>query len=215
MPGDQDRIAHALDLYERAVFRDENDGLATADAVLDAVEADLALARGRVLHARFLTDRKSPDPSELALFERAAELYRRLGDGRGEGEARFWIGTYHQVVAGETETALPFFERSLELAGKAGDTLTMSYALRHLAFAAHAAGDLAAARERMEESTRLRRELGFHAGVAANLLGLAFIAKDDGRPEDSRAAVEEAAAVAEADGAEGVRRWIEEARGEL
>lgn len=35
---------------------------------------------------------------EFAFFERANELYRRLGDVQGDAEARFWIGTFHQVV---------------------------------------------------------------------------------------------------------------------
>ncbi|HEY2983642.1 MAG TPA: hypothetical protein VGJ38_05780, partial [Jatrophihabitantaceae bacterium] len=80
-----------------------------------AIEADLSLARGRVLHARFLSERQE-DPRELALFERAAELFQRLGDVRGESEAAFWVGCFHQVVRGDSDLALPFFERSYQLA---------------------------------------------------------------------------------------------------
>ncbi len=47
--------------------------MTAAERELDAVEADLALARGRVVHARF-TERGHEDPHELSLFERAAEL---------------------------------------------------------------------------------------------------------------------------------------------
>ena len=41
----EDRIERARLLYERAVFGGDADALATADRELDAVEADLALAR--------------------------------------------------------------------------------------------------------------------------------------------------------------------------
>ena len=50
----EDRIERARLLYERAVYGGDADALATADRELDAVEADLSLARGRVIHTRFL-----------------------------------------------------------------------------------------------------------------------------------------------------------------
>ncbi len=107
MMGD-DRLRRAKVLYERAVFGGDASALSVAEAELDSVEADLALARGRVIHARFLGRQVADssatlpdgdeDPHELTLFERAAQLFETLGDVRGEGEALFWIGTFHQVV---------------------------------------------------------------------------------------------------------------------
>jgi tetratricopeptide (TPR) repeat protein len=179
-----------------------------------AIEADLSLARGRVLHARFLSERQE-DPREVALFERAAELFQRLGDVRGEGEAAFWVGCFHQVVRGDSDLALPFFERSYQLASQVGDKLTLSYAARHLGFVYAEAGTLDAAHEKLDESVRLRREIGFDPGVAAGLLALAELADRDGRPDDARALLDEADAIAVASGADGIRRWIAEARAEL
>src|SRR5437762_145034 len=101
------RLARARTLYEQAVFGGDSAAAARAERDLDGVEADLALARGRILHARFL-DTRQEDPRELALFERAADLYRHLADGRGEAEALFWIGTVHQVVRGDSASARPF-----------------------------------------------------------------------------------------------------------
>ncbi|WP_329084908.1 tetratricopeptide repeat protein [Streptosporangium sp. NBC_01469] len=205
------RLERARSLYDRAVFDGEAGVLEVADRELDAVEAGLALARGRIMHARFFED-GNEDPREPALFERAVELYRTLGDLRGEGESLFWVGIFHQVVRGDHETAVPIFERSHELAARAGDKLTMSYALRHLGTAEHAAGRLETARERLEESARLRRELGFLPGVAANMVGLIYIAAAEGRRDDALALAEEAAALAEATGAKNIARQIEEAR---
>jgi tetratricopeptide (TPR) repeat protein len=211
---DDTRLIRANALYERAVFGGDAEALPAADRELDGVEADLALARGRVLHAGFLSARQE-DPSELALFERAGELYQRLGDVRGESEAAFWVGCFHQVVRGDSDLALPFFERSYQLASQVGDKLTRSYAARHLGFAYGEAGTLDAARDMLEESVRLRREIGFEPGVAAGLLALAELAKRDGRPDDARALLDEADAIAVTSEADGIRRWIAEMRTEL
>ncbi|WP_327350584.1 tetratricopeptide repeat protein [Streptomyces sp. NBC_01304] len=208
------RIGQAQLLYERAVFGGDTDALATADLGLDAVEADLALARGRIIHARFLAERVE-DERELELFDRAADLYGRLGDVQGEGEAVFWVGTFHQVVRDDNDTALPAFKRALDLATQAGDRLTMSYALRHLGFIDQMAERLDEARAHFEESTRLRRELGFLPGVAANLIGLAYLAAQQERREDAAALLSEATDLAKETDSHGVLRWVAGAREEL
>jgi tetratricopeptide (TPR) repeat protein len=217
--GADERIDRARALYEQAVFGGDNDALTTADRELDGVEADLALARGRILHARFLAERREAgqdkDVRELALFERAVEHYGRLGDTRGEAEASFWVGTFHQVVRGDSGAALPALERSYALAAQVGDKLTLSYAARHLGFAAMADGRVDVARDRFEESLRLRREIAFMPGVAAALLALAELSAQSGDQSQARVLLEEAATVAEASGARGTLRWIESARMEL
>ncbi|MEV4561751.1 tetratricopeptide repeat protein [Kitasatospora sp. NPDC049285] len=209
-----ERIDRAGSLYERAVFAGDSDALATALRDLDSVEADVALARGRLVHARFMEERIE-DPHELELFERAAQLYAELGETRGEAESAFWIGTFHQVVRDDNAAALPYFTRALELATAAGDRLTSSYALRHLGFTEHMAGRLDAARAYFEESSRLRTELGFLPGVAANQIGLAHIAAQQDRRDDAAALLKEATTLAESTGSRNVLRWIAAAREEL
>jgi hypothetical protein len=103
-------------------------------------------------------------------------------------------------------------DRSCELAARVGDKGTMSDALRHLGIAEHAAGRLDAARQRLEESVRLRREIGLLPGVAANLVGLTYIAAGQGRRDDALALAAEAGAIAEASGAHAILRQVEEAR---
>jgi hypothetical protein len=213
MIGDR-RLERARAAYERSVFVGDRRGLDEADRDLDAVEADLALARGRLLHARFL-EARAEDPRELELFEHARELSVRLGDERGEAEALLWIGIVLQVVRDDWAAALPPLERSYELAGRTGDALTASYAARHVGFAAARAGEIERGRALLEESVALRRQLGFEAGVAAGLVALAELARRTGRPEDAGALLEEADAVAGGCGADGVRRWVEEGRRQL
>jgi len=214
----EDRIERARTLYEQAVYSGDAGVLGDAERGLDAVEADTALARGRILHARFQIGRGSADssavedPAELPLFERATELYRALGDVRGEAEGLFWIGCLHQFVRRDNETAVPFLERSCRLAVQVGDKPTESEALRHLGIAAHAAGRLDEARERLEESSLLRRETGSLPGVASNMVGLAYIAAAQDRRADALATLDEAYAIAQAHGAHAVVRNIEQAR---
>jgi hypothetical protein len=72
--------------------------------------------------------------------------------------------------------------------------------LRHLAFV---------------ESARLRREVGFRPGVAANLVGLAYLAAEAGERDTAREHLAEAESLARDSGAHGVLRWVDEARSRL
>jgi tetratricopeptide (TPR) repeat protein len=211
-----ERGDQARELYERIVFTGDAGLLAEAERQLDAAEADLAVARGRLLHTRFLLGHDddpatAEDPAELPLFERAAARYQALGDAGGEGEALFWAGCVHQVIRGDDD-AVPLFERSLALASQAGDKAVMAEALRHLGIAAHRRGELDTARERLEESTRLRRETGNQAGAAANMVGLVYIAAAQDRDRDALALLDEADALARAARADRVAGQLSEAR---
>jgi tetratricopeptide (TPR) repeat protein len=216
-----ERVERSRLLYERALFDGDTGALATAEQELDAVEADLALARGRLSHGRFLQRREEDprlareDPEELACFERAAELYRALGDVRGEAESLFWIGCFHQLVRRDDAVAVPLLQQSLELATRTGDKATMAEDLRHLGIADHRAGRLDTARTYLEESSGLWRETGRLPGVASNLIGLTYIAAAQGRRDDALALIGEARAIAEATGARGLTRHIDEARSRL
>ena len=196
-----DPLARADLLNEQALFTGSAAARARAVAELDSAEALLALGRGRVLHARFLAERGAEDPEELASFERALAIAELLGDRALEAQACFWVGLVHQVVRGEHEPALPFFARSYEVARDVGDAVTMSYAVRHLAFADDDAGRHAQAWARFEESVELRRVEGFLPGVAAGLLTLGEVAAEQGRPEEARRLLEEARGLAERVGA--------------
>lgn len=215
------RVRQAALLYERAVFTGDAGLLAEADRKLDAAEADLAVARGRLMHTRFLLRRDQDsataeaDAGELPLFERAAQLYRALGDIGGEAEALFWVGCFHQVVRRDDASAVPVLEQSLNLASQAGDKAVMSEALRHLGIAAHGAGRLELARQRLEESTRLRREIGRLPGAAANLVGLAYIAAAQDRGDDALALLDEAGAIAGASEAHRILQQVNDARTQL
>ncbi|MGW2730648.1 tetratricopeptide repeat protein [Streptomyces sp. NPDC001494] len=207
----QDWTERAGELFDVAMFGGDMSALERSDDVLDAVEAPLALARGKVLHVRFLNDREE-DTQELVLFERAAELYERLGDASGEAQALFWVGCWHQVVKGDGAAGKPYFERSYELAQSVDDRMTMSYAIRHLGFVDRDAGRFERAREQLTASLTLRREIGFRPGQAAALVALAYLAAETGDQPAAFHHLDEAKSVAETCDAKAVSEWIEQAR---
>ncbi|GAA5035736.1 tetratricopeptide repeat protein [Actinopolymorpha pittospori] len=217
---DRDHLAEAKARYEQSVYTGDVSVLA-AERGLDAVEADVALDRGRLLHARYLAARATEgappveDPAELSLFQRATKLYASLGATRGEAEATFWIGCLYQVVRGDDETAVPHLERARDLAVRAGDAATEAEALRHLGIAAHRAGRLDQARDLLTESTRLRREIGNLSGVASNMVGLAYIASAQGETAKARTVLDEAHEIATVRSAHAVISHIEQARATL
>jgi hypothetical protein len=88
-------------------------------------------------------------------------------------------------------------------------------ALRHLAIAAHGTGQMEVARQRLEESTWLRREIRLLPGVAANMVGLAYIAAVQQRSDDALALLDEASAIAEASQAHRILQQVNQARAEL
>jgi nucleotide-binding universal stress UspA family protein len=192
---------------------------ATSERLLDSVEADLALARGRLIYERFLRSGASGDRAHgvnghpaLPLFNRAAEIYRQTGDRRGEREALFWVGTLEQVLNHDYAAASRALEQSRELAEVAGDGLVLSCVERHLGFIAFLEGMLTEAQTHLEESVRLRRAMNFQPGVAMGLVALADLSIDRHEVERAQRLLDEAASIAQASGASGAMRAIDEAR---
>lgn len=77
--------------------------------------------------------------------------------------------------------------------------------------AAHMDGHPEVARAYLTESTDLRRQIEFTAGVAANLVALAHIAHKEGRHAEARARLDEAESLAGAAGAAVVLQHVREA----
>ncbi|MGH7642182.1 MAG: tetratricopeptide repeat protein [Candidatus Dormibacteria bacterium] len=208
---EEDWMARAWMNYERAVYGGDSSAMDDGQRELDRVEADLALARGRLMHARFMATQQE-EPDELVLLERAADLYLRLGDRRGESESLFWIGTFHQVVRGDIDAAAEPLKRAHQLALKTGDTLTLSEVVRHLAFLEMETGHPEAARALLEESVRLRRDMDWMPGLAAAILALAEFESGQGHRDLAVDLLGQAYAIAEETGAHGVVSWVEQVR---
>jgi hypothetical protein len=204
-----ERAEHA---YHRAVFGGDPSHLGSAlDDLADDDAPTALLARGKLLHARFLIEQVHDD-AELPCFDNALLGFRADNDSRGQAEALFWQGCYWQVVAGDETRALGPLQAAAQLSSECNDALTRSYALRHLGIARFKSGDLQAARQFLEESTRLRRELGFDEGVAANLVGLCYVAAAQGRTDDAERLADDAEVLARNTGADAIRAQAEAAR---
>lgn len=201
---------------ERATFDGDASDLDDAARDLDSLAAAVSLGRGQILHARHMVDRTVVVyPIELRLFESAAELFRHVGDARGEGESLFWVGCFHQVVRADHAAADRALAEAESIARGCGDEFALSYVLRHQGVAAHVAGDLERAATLLRESTALRQKHHFSAGVAANLVGLAHIAHAQGDSGRAFEILTEAAELAEAAGADAIRAQVDEARQQM
>jgi len=110
--------SHLDGFYDDAVFGGRPEAVGTGLVAARHAQAVVDLARGKLLHARYLAaDKRSGDvPEELGAFESAAEGFAAVGDERGRGEAVLWLGLYHQVVRSDSEAALPFLESARDVA---------------------------------------------------------------------------------------------------
>jgi hypothetical protein len=200
-------------LYDKASFGGDSAALLEGAAEIKAAQAQLALGRGRFLHAQFLLDHEKR-PEQLEQLTMAVKLFGELTDQRGEAEATFWMALYHQVVCGDEATAVPLLERAQLLAAAADDPLMMSYVVRHLGFVDMNARRFEGARGNFEESVRLRRQIGFLPGVGAGLLALAELAVITGDRAGAQRLLQQASNVAAEAEATGVLQWISQVREE-
>ena len=165
-------LAHALRYAEQ-----------TSDGALQGAAWD---ARGMALHAAFLdSDRAHEPPDELAAFERGLTLRQQSDDERAIAESLFHVGLVYGVVRQQHEQALPYFEDSYRRATLADDPITASYAIRHIAFARHAAGDDVAGQAALEESLRLREAAQWTPGVAMALVALSYPIAEAGNTSEA------------------------------
>ncbi|HEX4703327.1 MAG TPA: tetratricopeptide repeat protein [Pseudonocardiaceae bacterium] len=106
------------------------------DVVADrATEAAIADRLGWLLHFQALDNDRdtSRADEELALFQRALDIRRDIGDLGGVAAALFGLGLVHQVLRGDWDTAMPYFREALALAGHA-DVISRSEIHRHVGF---------------------------------------------------------------------------------
>jgi uncharacterized protein len=208
------RVHTAREAYERGMFYGERGRAAAALADLDGLAtAEAELERGKLLHVAAIADGRL-QPGEREAFGAALAGFRERGSAADEAEALFWLGLCDQWD-GDDAAAEPLLRASYDLAAASGDRLTHSYAARHLGFVAAARGETDEARSLLQESLRLRQELGFDAGVAAAQLALAELEREQGRSEVADTLLDEADRLAEAIGAVAVSGWIAGARAQL
>lgn len=128
-------------------------------------------------------------------FERARRLLEP--DRPGLASVLLHQGLVEERL-GRFEAAEPLFLRSAELAEAAGEELTLSYAVRHLAFGHQRRGDLGRALADAERSLAIRRRLGLRPYLPLTLLAVADIRRARGERGEADALCAEALAEARA-----------------
>ncbi len=220
-------LALARVLTEEGMFG-SYDTLAEREALLDEAQAradrageplllgNVLDARGMSLHATFLESAERQEPAnELELFERGLAWRRQAGDPRTIAESLFHVGLVYSVVRHDHARALPYFDEAYRTAQAAGDHVIASYAIRHIGFAQHDAGNDAAARAALVESLELRERAGFIPGVAMALVALAYADTDRGELDQAMAHLDRAREIFLSLGAASRGPWVEQIAKEL
>jgi len=189
------------------MFFGEREVAASARADLAGLDTPQAqLERGKLIHVEAVRESRL-QPGEHEAFSAALIGFREDRDSAGEAEALFWLAVCAQF-GGDDASAEPLLRRAYEL----GESLTKSYAARHLGFIAGARSEDVTARDLLRESLRLREELSFDAGVAAAQLALAEFERSRGNTDEADRLLADADRLARAIGAAGVIAWIDASR---
>lgn len=177
--------------------------LAHAESTGDApLIGDVSDAQGMSLHITYLEGDRANEPAEeLPSFERGLSFRQQAGAPAAVAESLFHIGLVYGVVRRDHERAMPYFKEAYRLASEAQDAIVASYAIRHVAFAHAATGDIPAARAALEESLRLREGADFIPGVAMALMVLAYGSEQAGDTAQARQHLERAKGIFESLGA--------------
>lgn len=191
-----ERRTLALALAEVAVdqdFAQQTDhapaALAAVDEVADdSIAWDVMMLKLRKDYATALFG-SGGDGAELT--ERARRLIDQAPDDRRRGAVSFYAGVMADNLIEQPDAAFAYYADALRLGEQTGDTLLMSYALRHLGDHAHTAGDLTLARQHWERSTEQRQQVGHLLGALAQQTLLAVLLRDEGDADGSRAVATE------------------------
>jgi hypothetical protein len=137
------------------------------------------------------TPRFGPSGRDAGVIEdlaaRAARLRAAAPDAGRAAAVIFYTGLIDDNLRGDPVAAGWAFSSALAEAEEAGDTLTVSEALRHLGYQASEAGDADQARQMWERSREQRQQTGAVPFVLSQQLLLAGLARDAADPAGARA----------------------------
>ena len=194
-------------LHDLALFGGEPTALENAEGVLDegmtlsatagpSTVAEALDLRGMQTYYRSILT--GPKRAQLARADLESSLEIRVTIGAvGEiSQSLFHVGLVRQVLEGDNIGAVPYFERALRMAEAAEDSITQSYALRHLGYAHLESNRVDDAEREFTGSLSLRRVAGFLPGVAAAMLAIVDLRVRQGRVAEARTLAEQARSMA-------------------
>ncbi|MEX0825652.1 MAG: AAA family ATPase [Acidimicrobiia bacterium] len=166
------RLGSALDSFESAANTYESMGNRRGRAL---VQSNAAWMR----HSRLGEDDRARDSIDQAL-----EVYREIGDLRGEAQCLGMMGSI-EARAGATEAAWKLFESAVEQAEEVQDKWLAAQILREYASSKLAAGQSESALDHARRAERICREIGMD-DLLIGVLGLqGRILLDLGRIEEA------------------------------
>jgi tetratricopeptide (TPR) repeat protein len=122
--------------------------------------------------------------SAFGLLEESLELARLAGDEPGAARAE-WMLVIRELAAGDWDRALPVAERAVATWRRLGDRLQMADGLVWLGVCYIRAGRPADARSAIREALGLFRDIDSPMGIVSVILGLSYLARWEGRYQDT------------------------------
>jgi tetratricopeptide (TPR) repeat protein len=167
----QEDIAAAGGFYQEAlaIERELGDPAGIAEALYN--QAFILGARGDV-------------DAAVQRFEESLELFRRAGDEAGVTRV-LWMIVFRDLAASNWERPIARAEEATAAWRRAGDRFHLADGLVWLAVVYARAGRRADARSTILEALELFREVGSPTGIVSVILGLAYLARWEGRYEDA------------------------------
>jgi ATP/maltotriose-dependent transcriptional regulator MalT len=135
-------------------------------------------------------------PEAVRLAKIALGIFDTLGLPERSALAATVLGSAFRYL-GDRDAAGRCFQAALDLRAKLDDRRGLSVALNNLALMALDEGDLALARENLEQSLVIKRQLGDQNSLAIGLANLSDVLIRSGELDAARRALDEAAELAE------------------
>ena len=132
----------------------------------------------------FVTGAAGDFDGAFGLLEESLELARLAGDEPGAARAE-WMLVIRELAAGDWDRALPVAERAVATWRRLGDRLQMADGLVWLGVCYIRAGRPADARSAIGEALGLFRDIDSPMGIVSVILGLAYLARWEGRYRDA------------------------------
>jgi CHAT domain-containing protein/tetratricopeptide (TPR) repeat protein len=125
-----------------------------------------------------LFDEGTPEAFQAAKakFQKAAEIFRRAGDKKGEGESVFLLGRVTENL-GDARAAMDLYNQALELFRQTGERESEAYALNNIGVLLLGAGELRQAEEKLDSALKIAEELAENEALLSlivNNLGFVY-----------------------------------------
>jgi len=137
--------------------------LDTAIAEAEAVGDQLVIARARTVEGELLANEARYEES-LQILEIALDLFRELGDRRGEAAALRRMGFTH-LLAGDHDIAEPLLLEALHAFQDIGSRKGVAWANQNLAWVAFLRGESDVAEERLQKAVSMFEDIGDFGGL--------------------------------------------------